>query len=64
MCLTPYKILVTTLTKRMAEDCAEQCAAVGHIQNNLRVRSAVDSGANPTGSATDQFGDKPKTTDV
>jgi hypothetical protein len=50
--------------KRMAEDCAEQCAGVGHIQNNLRVRSAVDSGANPTGSATGQFGDKPKTTDV
>ena len=50
--------------KRMAEDCAEQCAGVGHIQNNLRVRSAVDSDANPTGSATEQFGDKPKTTDL
>ena len=50
--------------KRMAEDCAEQCAGVGHIQNNLRVRSAADSGANPTGSASEQFGDKPKTTGV
>ncbi|PKR89124.1 hypothetical protein CXZ10_11460 [Pleomorphomonas diazotrophica] len=43
--------------KRTAEDCAEQCAGVRHVQNNLRVRSAGDP-------MVDQTVNKAKTTDL
>lgn len=43
--------------KRTAEDCAEQCAGVRHVQNNLRVRSAGDPIADQTANRT-------KTTDL
>lgn len=52
------------LAKRMAEDCAEQCAGVRHIQNNLRVRSSIDSSSNPFDAVAGQPGNKPKTTDI
>lgn len=38
--------------KRAAEECAEQCAGVTHVQNNLRVRgSSGQSAAQGTGSS-------------
>lgn len=43
--------------KRTAEDCAEQCAGVRHVQNNLRVRSAGDP-------ASEQTAGKAPTTDL
>lgn len=44
--------------KHTAEDCAEQCAGVVHVQNNLRVRAATGQGSNG------QPGEPTKTTDL
>lgn len=44
--------------KHTAEDCAEQCAGVVHVQNNLRVRAATGQGSNG------QPGEQTKTTDL
>lgn len=46
--------------KRTAEDCAEQCAGVAHVQNNLRVRPAAGVGL----SSDRGLGDRAKTTDL
>jgi len=50
--------------KHVAEDCAEQCVGVSHVQNNLRVRAASDADRGSTGSQTGQFADKAKPTDL
>ncbi len=46
--------------KRTAEDCAEQCAGVTQVQNNLRVRSGSETVAGSTSSGG-QFTDRTKT---
>ncbi|SCM77069.1 hypothetical protein KL86PLE_40874 [uncultured Pleomorphomonas sp.] len=49
--------------KHVAEDCAEQCVGVSHVQNNLRVRAASDAERGSTGSETGQSTDKAKPVD-
>lgn len=42
--------------KRTAEDCADQCAGVIHVQNNLRVRNGIGTDLGSSGSG--QLGGK------
>lgn len=50
--------------KHTAEECAEQCVGVTHVQNNLRVRANAGSGQSSTQAGSDQFDGRPKTTDL
>lgn len=50
--------------KHTAEDCAEQCAGVTHVQNNLRVRTAGNADQGSVRSEAGEFAGKTKTTDL
>lgn len=50
--------------KHTAEECAEQCAGVTHVQNNLRVRASAGAEQGSTRSGADLLQDRAKATDV
>lgn len=50
--------------KHTAEECAEQCAGVTHVQNNLRVGTGASADRDSTSSGRDLLHDRAKATDV
>lgn len=50
--------------KHTAEECAEQCVGVTHVQNNLRVRPNAGHDQSSAQTGTDQLRDKSKSTDL